>query len=348
MQRRAFYMSFKGNPWRTVATTVTGASHIRKWLREQNRKYNSIGECENDADNIKMLNQDRVEFSLGTPVNTGNESKVNPAVIAVSDGHGGAKYIRSGIGAGFAVLGACRVATLDFNLSNDMSGAAIDQVVSHLKTRFMDAWFNDVDDYTKKYPFNDEEVMHLSENARADLLNNPRKAYGCTLLWAIGYNDMLITLQLGDGNIILLYEDGRVESTSDLSLHEPGEETESLCTLKSPHEIQHQVFRSDEEGEGLPILISVSSDGLYKSYEHNEDFFKIPHICLNTLKDNNFNNESVGAIIKDFLQVVTEKGAGDDTTLGIVYNFDKLSKNVRITQSQATPSIAVETQGASK
>ena len=176
-------MDFKENTWRTVTATVTGASHIRKWLREQNRKHSSVGEFESDADTIKMLNQDRVDVSLGTPVNTGEGSKANPSVLAVSDGHGGAKYIRSGIGAGFAVLGACRVTTLNFNLTNDMSGAAIDQVVSHLKTRFMDAWFNDVDDYTQKHPFSDEETKHLTESARKDLIENPRKAYGCTLLW---------------------------------------------------------------------------------------------------------------------------------------------------------------------
>jgi serine/threonine protein phosphatase PrpC len=339
-------MNYKGNPWRTVTATVTGASHIRKWLREQNRERNSVGENENDMEYIKALNQDRVNISHGTPVNANNGSKTNPTVVAVSDGHGGAKYIRSGIGAGFAVLSACRMATLNLNLSNEMRGADIEQVVSHIKTRVLDAWFNDVDDYTIKHPFKDEEFVALSEKARKDLAANPRKAYGCTLLWVVGYNDLIITFQLGDGNIILLYEDGRVESTTDLSIHEPGEETESLCTIKSPHEIQHQIFRSGEQDGGLPVLVAISSDGLYKSYEHNEDFLKIPQICLETLKEKNFNHELVESTIKDFLHVVTEKGAGDDTTLGIMYNTEKLSSKAKPIRTQVKSIINAKTQEA--
>jgi len=343
-ERRKILMGYKGNPWRAVTASVTGASHIRKWLREQNRERNSIGELENDTDDIKALNQDRVGVSLGTPVNTGKSSKMNPTVVAVSDGHGGAKYIRSGIGAGFAVLGACKVATLNLNLSNEMRGADIDQVVSHIKTRFLDAWFNDVDEYSQRHPFKEEELVALSESARKDLYANPRKAYGCTVLWVVGYDDMLISFQLGDGNIVLLYEDGRIESTNDLSIHEPGEETESLCTITSPHEIQHQIFRGNEKGLALPILVALSSDGLYKSYEHNDDFLRIPQICLAALKEKDFNHDLVESTIKDFLQVVTDKGAGDDTTLGIMYNLKRASSKTKSTQKQTkqTEKVAIQ------
>ena len=323
-------MSYKGNPWRIVTATVTGASHIRKWLREQNREASSIGALASDAAVIHELSQDRVEVSLGAPV-SGDSVKMNPTVVAVSDGHGGVKYVRSGIGAEFAVSGACKAAALNSNLTNEMRGAYIDQIASHIKTRILDAWFKDVDNFTMNYPFLDEELCALSENARNDLIANPRKAYGCTLLWVVAYEDMLVTFQLGDGNIILLYEDGRVESTNDLSVHEPGEETESLCMVSSPHEIKHQVYRSDEKGEGLPVLVAISSDGLYKSYELDEDFLKIPKICFDTLRESNFNREKVESIIKDFLQVVTDKGAGDDTTLGILYNFERLSVKPTLT-----------------
>ena len=339
-------MGYKENLWKTVTASVTGASHIRKWLREQNRERNSVGELESDAEDVIALNQDRVDVSFGTPINVSNGSKANPTVVAVSDGHGGAKYIRSGTGAGFAVLGACRVATLNLNLSNDMRGADIDQVIGHIKTRFLDAWFNDVDEYTQQNPFKEEELCALSENARNDLLTNPRKAYGCTVLWIVGYDDMLITFQLGDGNIVLLYDDGRVESTTDLSIHEPGEETESLCTTKSPHEIQHQVFRGNEQGEDLPVLVALSSDGLYKSYEHNDDFLKIPQICLDALNENDFNHELVESVIKDFLQVVTDKGAGDDTTLGIMYNAKKVSAKKQFKQKQTNQKANVKKQEA--
>jgi len=77
-------MGNKGNPWRVAKASVTGAAHTRR----------------------KARNQDRIESSLGTPVKTDGRS--NPTALAVSDGHGGAKYVRSGKGAEFAVLAACR------------------------------------------------------------------------------------------------------------------------------------------------------------------------------------------------------------------------------------------------
>jgi len=284
-------MDNKRNPWEVVKASVIGAAHVRR----------------------KMPNQDRISTSQDAPTKAKDKAS-RPTVLAVADGHGSAKYVRSGQGAEFAVLAACRVAADELSISSDFSNSTVDEIVSHFKTKVFNTWLTDINDFTTKHPFTPEELESLNEKVREDLMQNPRKAYGCTLLLVICYDDMVITLQLGDGNILLLYDDGRVEYTDELA-GEPGEETDSLCTVQSPHEIKHHIFKGSE----LPVLATVSSDGLYKSFEYDAEFLKIPQTCYDALRANDFQAQPVEDIIEAFLRTVTDNGAGDDTTLGIIF-----------------------------
>jgi serine/threonine protein phosphatase PrpC len=289
-------MSQTANTWRVIGASVQGASHIRR----------------------NKPNQDSIypEFSGGA-----YSHRRTPCVMAVSDGHGGAKYVRSGAGSLYAAMLAAQAALYDSVLYANLKEDEIEETIYHLKVRFFNMWACNVDEDLSLNPLTMDALADLDDKSAADVLANPRKAYGCTLLWVIGYDDLVITMWLGDGNILLLYENGIVESVQDLSKMDGGNATQSLCSLQSPQEIQHRVFKN----KPLPVVVTASTDGLYNSYADDSAFLAIPPVCLEELINSDLDIVRITRRIDRFLRRVTNNGIGDDTTLGIMFDRSRIS-----------------------
>lgn len=289
--------------WTPFCESVRGAAHIRK-----NRP-----------------NQD--SFWICEGGKTGNGMPM-PAVVAVSDGHGGDKYIRSESGSELAV-GAMRgiasaMARSESYFSPGMGICDVDETAEHVKARLLAQWQNAVDFDLKMYPLTDGEKSFLETHcSKADyisVMENNRVVYGCTFLCAIACNNAVLILQYGDGDILGLYPDGE---TYDLTAGDPrncANETLSLCRLTNPAEIRHKSLVTGQ----LPVLMTISTDGVKNSFDDlhggkGNCFYKIPTDIMKLLVQNDNDISAVRSVLAGELKRITADGSGDDVTLGVLY-----------------------------
>ena len=283
-------MSIKIN-WQTDGLSVIGASHSKK----------------------EIPNQDSVNYG-----------GVFPAFASVSDGHGGKKYIRSHIGSYFATTAIGEIieetALLKINMPE------MEEAIRHIKSRFLIKWQDKVDDDLAEIPFTQEELDFLKENCTEaeynDVIERPRTAYGATFLAAIAYDDLVLLLQHGDGDIIGLYGEDAMDLVEPDTRNFAGQ-TLSLASLFDASEMYHKVIAGVDK---LPCIITLFTDGIKNSYndtnlEEIEKFYKIPLAIKTSLKK----REDLTAGLNALLTQMTTYGSGDDVTAALLYNMESIS-----------------------
>ena len=275
------------------------------------------------------INQDSLQVYEGVMTVTEQKSGMTPTIVAVSDGHGSNKYIRSDLGSKFAVKVITEEAEKMLQSREYFSSAMrLDDLLAstaHIKARFLMYWQNEVDKHYKMFPFTDDEKQFLKENCSekdyksviddSDEDSNHRIAYGCTFLAAIAYPDVVIILQYGDGDVLGLYENGDVSEIIEPDPQNFGNQTLSLCTLGDSSKIQHRVLLKEE----IPILITLSTDGVKNSFDDENGFYKIPKDIKALLEQ----TKAVEDILEKELQRITINGSGDDVTLGVLFDKER-------------------------
>ena len=285
------------NLWMPFGCSVRGASHIRR----------------------DKENQDAFTSIQGTA----NPDGETPSVVAVSDGHGGNKYFRSAVGSRVAVDCAAKIARDSTRLSSGMRKDDLADIVRHMKSRYVLLWQKDVDAHIDETPFSEDELTFLRENCNQksydSVLNNPRFAYGCTFLCAIAYDDLVLILQLGDGDILGLYPDNKVRELTEPDSRNIGNETLSLCSLRDVSDIAHKILTGNE----IPQLLTLTTDGVKNSYDDQSSaidaFYNIPVVLKNELSKTDGDIDTVKDTIQKWLEKVTTDGAGDDVTIGVLF-----------------------------
>ncbi|MBN1488063.1 MAG: protein phosphatase 2C domain-containing protein [Anaerolineae bacterium] len=278
--------------WRTIGESVRGASHIR----------------------VGMPNQDAIrwwpESGLGPPL-----------VLAVSDGHGSAKSFRSDIGSQLAVEKTVWVIIQDLlegqpdpsNLSA-IKRTAEERLPQELVWRWQEA----VKAHLDEHPFSDEELKSLEESkgaqGRLAVERNPYLAYGATILSVLVTETFILYIQLGDGDILTVSEDGKVSRPLERDARLIANETTSLCMKEAWHDIQ---LRFQTLYGIPPALILLSTDGYANSFVNETAFRKVGSDILNVLKTDGL--QTVKDNLPAWLNEASEAGSGDDITLGLVF-----------------------------
>jgi hypothetical protein len=218
-------------------------------------------------------------------------------VLAVADGHGSARYSRSHIGAGLAVASAAQLVHDFLDRQTDNLSLLKDATEDWLPRALVRKWVEVVTDHSR----NEESLI----------------AYGATLIVAAVTEQFAIYLQLGDGEILTVSENGEVTRplTKDDRLF--GNETTSLCAPDAWRDfrVSFQPFV-----QSPPALILLSRDGYPISFRDEAGLFKVGSDILNMIRENglSFIKENLG----DWLSDSTRAGSGDDITLGILCSVD--------------------------
>ena len=291
--------------WRIVASSVEGASHKRSG----------------------KPNQDRIKFFIE------DQSKL-PIILAVADGHGGKAYFRSEKGASLAVetsLEVCKgLEDIPWDIIKDK------KIIDFLCRDIVQKWLEKVYSDIQTKPFTDEEKSLLkikkeSSSKRPGGLNNNDmiSAYGSTLITAYLHETYVLYLQLGDGDILTVAEDGNLDKPLPEDKRLFGNETTSLCLPEAWSDFRFRLIPLDLSDTG-PALIILSTDGYANSFSSEHEFEKVgidllENICVNQ----DGIEEGIDAIENDlevWLNVASEKGSGDDTTVGIICNIRQIKK----------------------
>jgi serine/threonine protein phosphatase PrpC len=290
--------------WRLIGCSVRGASHIRSG----------------------KPNQDRIKFS-------DNQATQPPHILAVADGHGSKPYFRSDKGAEFAVEIAIEVCK---GLEQFTWETIKDQKIVDLLCRdIVQKWLERVNSDIQSNPFTEEENTIL-ETKKEQITKRPGKhntegfiAYGSTLIITVIHNTFTLYLQLGDGNILLVSVNGDIDKPLPKDDRLFGNETTSLCLPESWSDFRFRLLPVDQENQ-FPALIIISTDGYANSYSHDDEFEKVGKDlleiiceCTNGIQEG---IDSIRASLPDWLNTASEKGSGDDTTVGIICNFGQIKK----------------------
>lgn len=278
--------------WLAIGKSVRGASHIR-----DNRP-----------------NQDAVFWSTG-------QNNGLPLVMALSDGHGSQRSFRSDTGAAFAVDAISSCLT-DFALqlfpSNQMPALEQD-ARKNLPRELEYRWKRAVLDHLTTNPFSSEETetlyVYQEESEGEPPILNPFLAYGATALGVLVTPSYRLYMQLGDGDMLNVYADGKTERPLPDDPRLIGNATTSLCARKAAQDVRLSV-QSDEEQ--TPELILVSTDGYANSFKNDAEFLRIGPDFLDIIRTDGLDH--IEHHLGDWLEETTQVGSGDDITLGILSN----------------------------
>jgi len=189
------------------------------------------------------------------------------AVVAISDGHGGERYVRSEVGSRFAVEISCdilsewwtRTARGDGNapgtalIERELRDTAIPTITRQWRAR--------VADHVATHPFTQEEFDRAA--TAVDL--QPEVAYGATLLVAVASDRAVALAQLGDGDIVLVRgDDVTLPIEPDARL--VASQTTSLCLESADSDFRCSVVDDIADLD----LVLLSTDGYANSFADDE------------------------------------------------------------------------------
>lgn len=248
----------------------------------------------------------------------------NYAAAVVADGHGGEKYIRSDIGSKMAVQSAIETVDSymkDFEKFSQKIGNNQEYILEKMQEQFFARWSVGIETYHKEHPLTKEETEILTrENA------DPKDIYvmyGSTVLIAVMAEDFYYGMLVGDGGFVVVEQDGSVSI--------PIEDERSYANYCSSICSQNAIdaFRSFYR-EGIPLSISVSTDGLIKSFDNEEDFKKY-HLLITSML---MNIENCTTRLNKNLNKRTCDGSGDDISIAVIFNTDTVEQQKEVLENK--------------
>ena len=276
--------------WRITGATVRGASHRRS----------------------DLPNQDALAWR--SPTASGA-----PAVLAIADGHGSPLYIRSDRGARIAVHTAIALLA-DFAAAHATTPAlsAVKRVAAERLPRdLVLTWNQGVAADLAAEPISEREIaaakIRAPRAALDRLADDPRLAYGATLLAAVLTQRYLLAVQLGDGDILTVNDDGT-------AAHWPlapdplliANETTSLC---SPDAWRHVRTYLQPVHAAAPQLVLLATDGYANSFVDQGGLLQAGGDMLTAIRDEGL--AAVSRQLPAWLRATSAAGSGDDITVAL-------------------------------
>lgn len=253
-------------------------------------------------------------------------------ISVVCDGHGGADYFRSDRGSRFAAE-AFTECMKDPDVISVLSAAAtqkqqsirIEQLIKSIIARWNELVERDI----KEQSFGEDELSDVSEKARKRYETGQclQSAYGTTLIGAVLAEDFWLGLQIGDGKCVVVSETG--EFTQPIPWDEECflNVTTSLCDENAAKEFRFCFSRT------LPAAVFIGSDGIDDCFAGDERLYDFYRVTLKSFAQTD--EETAVAQLKEYLPTLSEKGSGDDMSVGILVNTDLVCKSESVYQEIA-------------
>lgn len=256
----------------------------------------------------------RDQLPLQDSVLTWSDYELGQAVLAVADGHGHKLHFRSDTGSALAVV--CAVEELRRILADlarlDASGdhaAAVD-LVSAAGASLVDNWAAKVRHHIEANPYTPAEE---DLGAAAD----PLRAYGSTILATAAAGDLVVFLQIGDGDSVLVSADGQASRPLPEDPDLDGLHTSSLCQARPVDALRVAVVDARVDDVALIFLCTdgfgrsrVDADGWWRQTgEQLLDFSRTRGLVW------------VREQLPEWLEEPARIG-GDDTTMALLVRSD--------------------------
>ncbi|HXF64460.1 MAG TPA: PP2C family serine/threonine-protein phosphatase [Caldilineaceae bacterium] len=276
-----------GKPrWLVTGASVRGASHSRG----------------------QRPNQDAVAWRAP-------RRPADPVVLAVADGHGASRYVRSHRGAKLAVqLATDMLASFaeQHAQATDLAGLA-KLAGEQLPRSLVRTWQDRVREDLAARPLNAEEQARWQEQ-RANR-SDPLRAYGATLVTALLTRRYLLFCQLGDGDILIVDSQGGV--TRPPLPFDPrlvANQTTSLC---GPDAWNDMRVYFQPLTDRPPALVMLASDGYANSFADEAGFFDAATDLLRAFQANGL--QHTANRLPHWLHATSAAGSGDDISVVLAF-----------------------------
>jgi serine/threonine protein phosphatase PrpC len=274
--------------WRVTGKSWRGSAHIESGLKNQ------------DAVRYFSSSEDRV------------------VVLAVADGHGSGLCFRSDAGSHLAVETAVDVLRrFAGTVRPDEEGTVIaERARTGLAEELTASWRAAVDRKLASNPFTPVEWANVAAEegwaGQEILQHHPRLAYGSTILAVLATEHYVLSLQLGDGDILFMDSQGSTHQPISNSHRHRTEQTASLSHRNAAHHVRVYV----EKTQDLPALIVASTDGYAKSYKSSDEFLTAGQNLFELIRRDGF--DSVEQSVRALLDESSVRTNGDDITIGLI------------------------------
>ena len=242
------------------------------------------------------------------------------AVAVVADGHGSKKHFRSHLGSKFAVEAAIEAIdryyedreALEANLPKNHK-----LIIKNIEKQIISNWNVRIEKHLAENPVTEEEKSKFTEEEFEAIL--PESYYGSTLVVAVAGEDYTFGVQIGDGSLVAIFEDGKAVMPMEYNEAAPANVTASVCNSNAAG-----MFSSFYAPNKKLIALYGSTDGLYTSFGSEYDFLDYHTIITSQL----VNIETFKNVIKNNLSKRSRFGTEDDISLSCIYDEDLLKEKL--------------------
>ncbi len=229
------------------------------------------------------------------------------AIIAVADGHGHHQHFRSEVGSALAAGTAVHLLreALPSYTSATEAGAHLRDVLGPALVRH---WAVAVQADIAAHPFTDDEATRLREDDRGHL-----RPYGSTIIAMAANQHVLVALQLGDGDAVVVDSSGVVfrPLPEDELLH--GMTTTSLCQIDPLASLRTVAIDLTEKDLEIGF---VATDGFGRPRVDSDTWWQLTGEEL-LERTRNYGIPWVEARLPGWLTEPAEYG-GDDVSLAVM------------------------------
>jgi len=150
---------------------------------------------------------------------------------------------------------------------------------------------------------------------------NARIAYGTTLLVVVIKESLILYMQIGDGDILVVDESGETRKPLPDDVQYSRYQTRSLCSENAKLDFR---VTTEDINYSNPVLVTASTDGYSNSFMDYLDFSKTASRYLDMLRV--IGPHLLQKIMRDLLLGTTIYGSGDDISMAIAYRTDKIGR----------------------
>ena len=245
----------------------------------------------------------------------------NCAIAVVCDGHGGDDYVRSAIGSKFAsAIAKKNIQKFLLGMDKEKFFLNQDKQLKILEASIISHWNESVSDYHSKHPFDEAELIVVSEKAKKRYLEDGKiwSAYGTTLIAVAMNEDYWFAIHIGDGKCVAINHAGEFKQPIPWDPKCFLNATTSICDSDAIDNFRH--FYSDK----LPAAVFVGSDGIDDCFNNNEQLYNLYKTVLYSFATTDFKEACEG--LADYLPRLSAKGSGDDVSIAALLDMDSISE----------------------
>ena len=154
----------------------------------------------------------------------------NYAIAVVADGHGSKKHFRSHIGSKYAVEATIEAIDRFYEDPEEFEAnfpKNHKMILRNIEKQIIANWNYKVSKHLEENPVTDDEKSKFTDEEFEKI--QPESYYGSTLIAAIAGREFTFGVQIGDGSLVALFEDGKAVMPMEYNESAPANVTASIC-----------------------------------------------------------------------------------------------------------------------